>query len=44
VVFDEPETRDRRYSLFGVYLYQGSARFRNLSVRSELPTPPAAPR
>ncbi len=44
MVFDEPETRDRRYSLFGVYLYQGSARFRNLSVRSELPTPPAAPR
>lgn len=43
VVFDEPEERERRYSLFGVYLYQGSARFRGMSIRSETPTPPAAP-
>ena len=43
-VFDVPEDRERRYSLFGVYLYQGAARFRNLGIKSELPTPPAAPR
>ncbi len=44
LVFEERDDRDRRYSLFGAYLYQGSARFRGIAVKSELPTPPAAPR
>jgi len=42
LVIDEPEHKDR-YSLFGVYLYQGRARFRNLRIRNEPPIPPAAP-
>ena len=41
-VLDEKEDRER-FSLFGVYLYQGKARFRNLKLRKELHTPPAAP-
>jgi hypothetical protein len=41
-VLDEPEDRDR-FSLFGVYLYQGKAKFRNLRLRKESPIPPAAP-
>ena len=41
-VLDEPEERDR-YSLFGVYLYQGKARFRDIKLRKESPVPPAAP-
>jgi hypothetical protein len=39
---DEPEDR-QRYSLFGVYLYQGHAGFRNVRLRKESPIPPAAP-
>ena len=42
-VLDEAEDRDR-YSLFGVYLYQGKAEFRNLRLRKESPIPPAAPK
>ena len=41
-VLDEPEDRDR-YSLFGMYLYQGKAHFREVRLRRESPTPPAAP-
>jgi len=41
-VLDEPEDRES-FSLFGVYLYQGEARFRKLSLRKESPIPPAAP-
>ena len=41
-VLDEPEDKDR-YSLFGVYLYQGKAQFRDMRLRKESPTPPAAP-
>ena len=42
-ILDEPEDRER-YSLFGVYLYQGAAHFRNLRMRKEGPVPPAAPK
>ena len=41
-VLDEPEDRDR-FSLFGVYLYQGKAQFKAIKLRKESPTPPAAP-
>ncbi len=41
-VLDEPESRNR-YSLFGVYLYQGEAKFRKVRLRKESPIPPAAP-
>jgi len=41
-VLDEQENRDR-YSLFGVYLYQGKARFKDIKLRKESPVPPAAP-
>jgi hypothetical protein len=43
LVLDEPEDKDR-YSLFGVYLYQGRAQFRNIRMRKESPVPPAAPK
>ncbi len=41
-VLDEPEDKER-YSLFGMYLYQGRAQFREVKLRKESPIPPAAP-
>jgi len=43
LVLNEVEDKDR-YSLFGVYLYQGHAQFRNIRIRKESPVPPAAPK